>query len=58
MPNALGVLANLPDAVKRDVVDLPFGIGELKGLWAFGWRTHLLWWDQNDAVFGSIVISN
>ena len=57
MPNALGVLVNLPDAVKRDAVDLPLGIGELKGLRAFGRKTHLFQWDQNDAVFSSVVIS-
>ena len=57
MPNALGVLVNLPHAVKRDAVDLPLGIGELKGLRAFGGKTHLLQRDQNDAVIGSVVIS-
>ncbi|EEF58124.1 hypothetical protein Cflav_PD1468 [Pedosphaera parvula Ellin514] len=57
MPNALGVLVNLPDTVKRDAVDLPLGIGELKGLWAFGRKAHLFQWDQNDAVFSSIVVS-
>ena len=42
MPNALGVLVNLPDTVKWDAVDLALGIGELKGLRAFGGKTKLL----------------
>jgi hypothetical protein len=45
MPNALGVFVNLPDAVKRNVVDLPLGIGELKSLEASGGKTQLLQWD-------------
>src|SRR5437773_8615433 len=57
MPNALGVLVNLPDAVKRDAVDLPLDIGELKGLRAFGGKTHFLQGNQDNPILGSVVIS-
>jgi len=57
MPNSLGVLVNLPDAVKRNAVDLPLGIGELKGLRAFWGKAHFLQGNQDNPVLGSVVIS-
>jgi hypothetical protein len=57
MPNALGILVNLPHAVKRDSMDLALGIGKMKGFGAFQWKGYFLQWNQNDAVFGPIVIS-
>lgn len=56
MPNALRIFIHLPHAVEGHPVNLPLGIGELKGLRAFRRKTHVSEWDQNDAVFRSVVI--
>jgi hypothetical protein len=47
MPNALRVLVDVPEAVKRDAVYLSLGIGEVKGLRAFWGKAHFLQGNQD-----------
>ena len=56
MPDALRVPVNFPHPVERDVVDLPFCIGELEGLRALFGKAQLPEGDQDDPALRPVVI--
>ena len=57
MPNALAVLVYLSHAVKRDSMDPPLKIREMKGLWGLVGKDYFLELHHDDSILIPVVVS-